>query len=237
MSGHSKWATTHRQKAVIDSQRSKVFSKLSRLITVAARQKGGDISSNFSLRMLIEKARDCSMPKDNIEKAIKRGTGDGSEENFEELIYEAIGPHNTQFIVKCLTSNKNRTANDVRWIFTRNAGAFSSVMWNFDQKGVIEIPTPKSQISNYDELELEIIENGGSDIIENESSISVYCNIQDLQNLSKFFEGKGIKVESAELKYIAKDTVELNDDETNGIEKLIEALEDNEDVVDWYGNF
>lgn len=237
MSGHSKWATTHRQKAVIDSQRSKVFSKLSRLITVAARQKGGDLSSNFSLRMLIEKARDCSMPKDNIEKAIKRGTGDGSEENFEELIYEAIGPHNTQFIVKCLTSNRNRTANDVRWIFTRNAGAFSSVMWNFDQKGVIEIPTPKSQISNYDELELEIIENGGSDIIENENSITVYCNIQDLQNLSKFFESKGIKVESAELKYVAKDIIELNDDQTNGIEKLIEALEDNEDVVDWYGNF
>lgn len=237
MSGHSKWATTHRQKAVVDSQRSKVFSKLSRLITVAARQKGGDLSSNFSLRVLVEKARDCSMPKDNIEKAIKKGIGDGAEENFEELIYEAIGPHNTQFIIKCLTSNKNRTANDVRWIFTRNAGVFSSVMWNFDQKGCIEIPLSKSQIPNYEELELDIIENGGSDIIENQNSITIYSEISDLQKLSKFLEGKNIKIESADIKYVPKDTIELNDDETAGIEKLIEALEDNDDVVDWWGNF
>lgn len=237
MSGHSKWATTHRQKAIVDSQRSKVFSKLSRLITVAARQKGGDLSSNFSLRVLVEKARDCSMPKDNIEKAIKKGIGDGAEENFEELIYEAIGPHNTQFIIKCLTSNKNRTANDVRWIFTRNAGAFSSVMWNFYQKGCIEIPLSKSQIPNYEELELDIIENGGSDIIENENSITIYSEISDLQKLSKFLESKNIKIESADIKYVPKDTIELNDDETAGIEKLIEALEDNDDVVDWWGNF
>lgn len=237
MSGHSKWATTHRQKAVADSQRSKVFSKLSRLITVAARQKGGDLSANFSLRVLVEKARDCSMPKDNIEKAIKKGIGEDGDENFEELIYEAIGPHNTQFIIKCLTSNKNRTANDVRWIFTRNAGAFSSVMWNFEQKGVIDVPMSKSQIPNYEEFELEVIENGGSDILENDDSITIYCNISDLQSLSKFLESKNIKIESADLKYIPKDTIELGEDETKGIEKLIDALDDNDDVVDWYGNF
>nr|MBP8689484.1 YebC/PmpR family DNA-binding transcriptional regulator [Patescibacteria group bacterium] len=207
MSGHSKWATTHRQKAVIDSQRSKEFSKLSRLITVAARQKGGDISSNFSLRMLVEKAKDCSMPKDNIDKAIKKGIGEDGDENFEELIYEAIGPYNTQFIVKCLTSNKNRTANDIRWIFSRNGGAFSSVMWNFEQRGAIEIYSLRSQIKNYDDFELEIIENGGIDIAENDNLTTIYTDIKDLQNLSKFLESKNIKIESAEIRYIPKETV------------------------------
>lgn len=237
MSGHSKWATTHRQKAVADSKRSKVFSRLSKLMTVAARQKGGDLTSNFSLRMLVEKARDSSMPKDNIEKAIKKGIGESDGENFEELLYEAVGPFNTQLIVKCLTSNKNRTANDIRWIFTRNNGVFSSVMWNFDQKGVIEIPSPKSEIPNYEELELEIIENGGTDIMENEDSITIYCNISDLQNLSKFLEGKNIKIDSAEIRYVAKDIVELDEGQTSSMERLIEIIEDNEDVVDWWGNF
>ena len=237
MSGHSKWATTHRQKAVIDSQRSKEFSKLSRLITVAARQKGGDISSNFSLRMLVEKAKDCSMPKDNIDKAIKKGIGEDGDENFEELIYEAIGPYNTQFIVKCLTSNKNRTANDIRWIFSRNGGAFSSVMWNFEQRGAIEIYSLRSQIKNYDDFELEIIENGGIDIAENDNLTTIYTDIKDLQNLSKFLESKNIEIESAEIRYIPKETVSLTDEQNKNIENLIRLLEDNDDVVDWWGNF
>lgn len=237
MSGHSKWATTHRQKAVADSKRSVVFSKLSRLITVAARDKGADMAANFSLRMLVEKARAASMPKENIDKAIKKGSGGVDGEIFEELLYEAIGPFNTQFIIKCLTSNKNRTANDVRWLFTKSSGAFSTVSWNFEQKGVIELDTPKSEISDYENLELEIIENGGSDIIENENSITIYCNVSDLQNLSKFLESKNIKVESAELRYIAKDLVELDERQSTSIERLVEEIEDNEDVVDWWGNF
>lgn len=237
MSGHSKWATTHRQKAVIDSQRSKEFSKLSRLITAAARQKGSDISSNFSLRMLVEKARDCSMPKDNIDKAIKKGTGEGGDENFEELVYEAIGPYNTQFIVKCLTSNKNRTANDIRWIFSRNGGAFSSVIWNFEQKGALEINSLKSQIKNYDDFELEIIENGGIDIVENDNTTIIYTDVKDLQNLSKFLENKNIKIESAEIRYVPKEIIDLNDEQAQSIENLVGLLEDDDDVVDWWGNF
>lgn len=237
MSGHSKWATTHRQKAVVDSKRSIVFSKLSRLITVAARDKGADMSTNFSLRMLVEKARTVSMPKENIDKAIKKGSGGSDGEVFEELLYEAIGPFNTQFIIKCLTSNKNRTANDVRWIFTKNSGAFSTVSWNFEQKGVIEIASSKSEISDYENFELEVIENGGSDIIENEESVIIYCDVSELQNLSRFLESKKIKVESAEIRYLAKDLVELNEAQSASMERIAEQIEDNEDVVDWWGNF
>jgi len=139
--------------------------------------------------------------------------------------------------VKCLTSNKNRTANDIRWIFSRNGGAFSSVMWNFEQRGAIEIYSLRSQIKNYDDFELEIIENGGIDIAENDNLTTIYTDIKDLQNLSKFLESKNIKIESAEIRYIPKETVCLTDEQNKSMENLIRLLEDNDDVVDWWGNF
>lgn len=178
MSGHSKWATTHHQKAAADAKRSAVFTKLSRLITVAAREKGGDMETNFSLRMLVDKARDASMPKDNIEKAIKKGAGGADGENFEELVYEAIGPFNTQFIIKCLTSNKNRTATNIRLIFSKVGGALSSVAWNFDKK-----------------------------------------------------------IELTGIEYIPKDTMELNEEQSLKIENIVDMLDNDEDVVNWWGNF
>ena len=231
MSGHSKWATTHRQKAVIDSQRSKEFSKLSRLITVAARQKGGDISSNFSLRMLVEKAKDCSMPKDNIDKAIKKGIGEDGDENFEELIYEAIGPFNTQFIVKCLTDSRNRTASDIRYLFSKFGGAMSSVAWNFEQRGVLET------IQNINDYELDLIENGALDIQKESDSFIIYCDVKDLQRLKDFFDNKSIKTESAEIKYVPKDCLDLNEEQTQTIEKIVDEIDANDDIVDWWGNF
>lgn len=235
MSGHSKWATTHRQKAIIDAKRSSVFTKLSRLITVAAREKGSDINTNFSLRMLVDKARDASMPKDNIDKAIKKGTGEIEGEAFEDLVYEAIGPFNTQFIVKCLTTNKNRSASDIRHLFSKNGGAFSSVAWNFDQKSVIEIDS--ANIKMDDDLEMNLIENGASDISESDDLVFIYGEVKELQNLKKFLDEKGIPTKSAELKYVAKDIIELNDEQMGSIGNLVDALEDYEDVVDWYGNF
>lgn len=234
MSGHSKWATTHRQKAVADAKRSSVFTKLSRLITVAARDKGGDIATNFSLRMLVEKARDASMPKDNIDKAIKKGTGEIAGEVFEDLVYEAIGPHNTQFIVKCLTDNRNRTAGDVRHLFSKAGGAMSSVSWNFEQKGVIEV---SSEFLKGDDLELELIENGASDVQESDDFVVIYCDVSELQNLKKFLDDKGIKTESAEIKYIAKDVIDLDEEQMKAIEKLVDEIDNNDDVVEWWGNF
>lgn len=234
MSGHSKWATTHRQKAVADAKRSSVFTKLSRLITVATREKGSDINTNFALRMFVEKARDASMPKDNIDKAIKKGTGEIEGEAFEELTYEAIGPFSTQFVVKCLTDSRNRTAGNIRHLFSKAGGVMSPVAWNFDQKGVIEIA---SNIQNLDELELELIENGASDFIKDDDIITVYCEPSDLQKLKKFFDEKNIKTESAEIKYVPKDTLELNDDQMKSIEKLVDEMDSDEDVVEWWGNF
>lgn len=231
MSGHSKWATTHRQKAIVDAKRSSIFTKLSRLITVAAREKGGDINTNFSLRMFIEKARDVSMPKDNIDKAIKKGTGEIQGEIFEDLNYEAIGPFNTQFIVKCLTDSRNRTAADIRHLFSKAGGAMSSVSWNFEQKGVIET------LQNIDDYELDLIENGALDIQKDSNNILIYCDIKDLQNVKNFLDNKNIKTESAENKYVAKDVIELTEEQSNTIEKLVDDLDSNDDVVEWWGNF
>lgn len=234
MSGHSKWATTHRQKEVADAKRSSAFTKLSRLITVAAKEKGGDMNTNFSLRMLVDKARDASMPKDNIEKAIKKGTGELEGDAFEELIYEAIGPFNTQFIVKCLTDNRNRTAGDIRHLFSKAGGAISSVGWNFEQKGVIEIKDNNDKIR---ELELDLIDIGVEDISYEDIDAVLYCNQSDLQKIKTFFDEKNIKTESAEVKYVAKDILELNNEQTTSIENLVDEIDSNDDVVDWWGNF
>lgn len=235
MSGHSKWATTHKQKAIVDAKRSSVFTKLSRLITVAAREKGGDIATNFSLRMLVEKARDASMPKDNIDKAIKKGTGEIAGEVFEELVYEAIGPFNTQLIVKCLTDNRNRTAGDIRHLFSKAGGAMSGVSWNFEQRGVVSCQL--SVVGDFEEFELELIENGASGIEKYDNEIIIYSDVKDLQNLKKFLDDKSIKTESAEIKYVAKDLVELDDEQMKAIEKLVDEIDSNDDVVEWWGNF
>ncbi len=236
MSGHSKWATTHRQKAVADAKRSSVFTKLSRLITVAAREKGGDINTNFALRMFVEKARDASMPKDNIDKAIKKGTGEIEGEAFEELVYEAIGPFNTQFIVKCLTDSRNRTAGEIRHLFSKAGGVMSPVGWNFEQKGEIQIKNEELKMKSED-LELELIENGASDVQEDNEFLIIYCDVSELQNLKKFLDDKNIKTESAEIKYVPKDSLDLNDEQMKSVERLVDEIDSNDDVVEWWGNF
>ena len=147
MSGHSKWATTKRQKAVTDAKRGAIFTKIGNIITISAREKGGDPAVNFSLRIAIEKAKQANMPKENIERAIKRGTGEGGGATIEEIYYEGIGPANTQFIVKCLTDNRNRSASTVRHLFSKYGGSMGSVAWNFEKKGVIGIEN--SEVPQY----------------------------------------------------------------------------------------
>ena len=192
----------------------------------------GDVNTNFSLRMHVDKARDSSMPKDNIDKAIKKGTGEIEGEAFEDLTYEAIGPFNTQFVVKCLTDSRNRTAADIRHLFSKAGGAMSSVAWNFDQRGVIEIES-----QNMEELELELIENGATDVIENDDVIIIYCEVSDLQKLKNFLDSKNIKTESAEIKFVAKDNIDLDEEQMKSIEKIVDEIDNNDDVVSWWGNF
>jgi YebC/PmpR family DNA-binding regulatory protein len=236
MSGHSKWATTKRAKAIVDAKKGAIFTKISNLITIATREKGGDPSTNFSLRIAVEKARAANMPKDNIERAIKRGTGEGGGAAIEELVYEGIGPAKSQFVIRCLTDNKNRTASTVRHIFTKAGGSFGAVMWNFELKGVLLISNFQFPISNIDEFELELIDAGADDVIREEEGITIYTKPEDLQKVKSFLDSKGIITESAEIEYVAKDKATIGEEEKIQIEKFIDELEDNEDVSDYYTN-
>lgn len=238
MSGHSKWATIKRAKAANDAKRGAVFTKLANLITIAAKEKGGDLETNFSLRIAVEKAKQANVPKDNIERAIKRGTGELTGEQIEELIYEGIGSANSQFVVKCLTDNKNRSASSVRHIFSKYGGSLSPVMWNFRQRGVIRVMSEelKAKKLDIDSFELELIDVGADDIQKEEEGVTVYTKIEDLQSVKKYLDDKNIKTESSEIEHVANDEIKLSVEEQEKIQKLINELEENEDVSDYYTN-
>ncbi len=235
MSGHSKWATTKRAKAVVDAKRGAVFTKFANVITIAAR-KGGDPTSNFSLRMAIDKARSVNMPKDNIERAIKRGTGESGGAAIEELIYEGIGPAQSQFIVKCLTDSKNRTAAAIRHLFDKFGGSLGAVMWNFVIKGVIAINKQQIANNNLDDLELELIDLGIDDFIAEDEGVIIYTQPGDLQKVKQWLENKHIATESAEIEYVAKEKKELTGEDKVKFDNFIEAIDDNEEVAEYYTN-
>ena len=238
MSGHSKWSTIKRQKAATDAKRAAIFTKLANMITVAAREKGGNPDTNFTLRMAIEKAKAANMPKENIERAIKRGTGEAGGEQIQELIYEGFGPAKSQFIVKSLTDNKNRSAANIRHIFSKHGGAFGNVSWNFEQKGTIRITNDELEAKNLtdEDFELELIDAGAQDIIKEEEGMTIYTNIEDLAKVKKFLEEKNIKTETAEIEYVPKEIMAVSDEDKEKIEKFIADLEDCEDVADYYTN-
>ena len=238
MSGHSKWSKIKRKKGVADAKRGAVFTKLGNLITIVVKEKGGDPETNFSLRMAMDKAREANMPKDNIEKAIKRGTGELEGGQIEELYYEGFGPVKSQFIIRSLTDNKNRSAATVRHAFTKFGGSLGTVMWNFSRQGVLRIMNEELKIKNIDfnNLELDIIEAGADDILKEEEGITIMTKIEDLQNVKKFLDEKDIKTKSAEIEHVAKEVMDVSDDDKEKIEKFIEELEDNEDVADYYTN-
>ncbi len=237
MSGHSKWATTKRQKAVTDAKKSAVFTKISKLITIAAR-KGGDPATNFSLRMAIDKARGMNMPKDNIERSIKRGTGELGGQTIEELVYEGIGPAKAQFVVKCLTDNKNRTAAVIRHLFSEYGGSLGAVMWNFEQKGIIRVSGEElgSKNLNNEDFELELIDAGAQDIAREEEGITIFTKIEDLQKVKNFLDSKGVAAESSETEFVAKEEQRVEGEDREKVERFMEELEDNEDVSDYYTN-
>jgi len=238
MSGHSKWATTHRAKAIVDAKRGAIFTKLSNIITIAAREKGGDLDTNFTLRMAVDKAKAANMPKENVERAIKKGTGELAGAALEELYYEGVGPANSQFIIKTLTDNKNRSAAQVRHLFTKAGGALGSVMWNFEKKGEIQITIESLKEKNIkiDDLELELIEAGADDIAVEDEGVTIYTAIGDLQSVKKLLDTKEIKTESAEIKFIAKDDLELSDEDKTRVENFIDSLDYSDDVADYYTN-
>jgi len=237
MSGHSKWSTIKRAKAITDAKRGAVFTKLANAITLAAKN-GGDPEMNPSLKMAIDKAKGSNMPKDNVERAIKKGRGELEGAQVEELYYEGIGPVNIQFIVKCLSDNKNRTASTVRHTFTKIGGSLGSVMWNFTQMGVIRIggEAIKEKNINTEELELELIDHGIIDFESEEEGVTVYTDPKDLHKMKEALESKELKTESVELEYVPKEKAELSDSDREKVDRFMEELEDNEDVSDYYTN-
>lgn len=238
MSGHSKWATTKRAKAVTDSKRSALFTKLANMITVAVRTGGGgDPEMNFKLRLAVDKARGASMPKENIERSIKRGLGEGGGAAIEEDMYEALlpvksAPAGVAFIIETLSDNKNRTVSDLRAIFTKLGGRMvnsGSVNYLFDQVGSIFVLKSSNQLAT-DELELIIIDSGAEDYEEAEDGYYVYTKTTELQSIKKTLEQAGLTVESAEIIFRAKMPVELSEEDQEKVEKLMDALDENGDV-------
>ncbi len=237
MSGHSKWATTKRAKAVVDAKRGAVFTKLANIITIAAK-KGGDIDANPSLRAAVDKAKTVNMPKDNIERAIKKGTGELAGDVVEELYYEAVLPNNVQVVIKCLTDNKNRSAATVRHALSKAGGSLGSVMWNFEQKGVLVITKEelKNKNINLEELELELIEIDIDDFKLEDDVVVVLTKIENLQKIRKHLEDKSLVIDSAEIEYISKEKNNLEEESLEKIRNFLEELDDLEDVSDCYLN-
>jgi YebC/PmpR family DNA-binding regulatory protein len=188
--------------------------------------------------MAIDKAKAANMPKDNIDKAIKRGTGELAGGQIETIYYEGFGPSQSQFIVKSLTDNKNRSAASIRHIFTKFGGSLGAVMWNFNQQGVIRVMIEelKNKDLAIEEIELELIDAGAQDIQKEEAGVTIYTKVEDLQAVKKFLEDKKIKTETAELEYVAKEELGLTGEDKEKVDKFIETLEDNEDVADYYTN-
>lgn len=237
MSGHSKWATTHRQKEAADSKRGAIFTKLANMISVAAKN-GGDPDANPSLRSAIDRAKEMSMPKDNIERAIKKGTGELAGDQIDELYYEGIGPAGVQVIVKSLTDNRNRSAASIRHSFTKNGGSFGAVMWNFDQAGVflVEQEALDAYKDDLESLELELIDNGANDIVRADEGWTIYTALNDFQKMQDFLKSKEIKTASDAIEYVAKEKVELSEADQEKCDRFFEELEDNEDVSSYYSN-
>jgi YebC/PmpR family DNA-binding regulatory protein len=239
MSGHSKWSTIKHKKGAADAKRGKLFSKLSRAIIVAAKEGGGDPSGNLALANAIEKARSYSMPKDNIDRAIARGTGaDADAGSFETVVYEGYGPDGVAVLVEALTDNRNRTAADVRHLFSKhggNLGATGAVAWQFERRGVVLVA---AEGVDEDELMLAAAEGGADDIELDESTFQVTSAPESLSAVREAIEGAGFEVRSAELAMVPKTTVEVADESAaKRVMKLIDALEDNDDVQEVYANF
>ncbi len=242
MAGHSHFSSIKHKKAIADLKRGKIFSKLARQISVAAREKGGDIETNPYLRMAVEKAKSFNMPKENIERAIKRGTGEIEGEKLEEFIFEAYGPKGIAIIIQGITDNKNRTLGEVKQILAKYNGKLAtpgSVMWLFEKKGCITIKNSKLKTQNSklkEDLELKAIEAGAEDIYWHNDILDVYTKIQDLERVKKNLENQGIKTESADLEWVAKDEIQLDKKNKQTIEKLFEELDENNDIQEIYSN-
>jgi YebC/PmpR family DNA-binding regulatory protein len=237
MSGHSKWANIKYKKAAQDAKKGRVFTKIAREITVAVKHGGEDSTANPRLRLALDKAKSVNMPKDNVERAIKKGTGAGNEENYEDVIYEGYGPGGVALLVSVLTDNKKRTVADVRRILTRHGGSLGEsgcVGWIFERKGIIRLN--KNDVSE-EKLYNLAIEAGALDINTQDDSYEVFVEPQDLEQFKEIFVNNGIKIESAEATMRPKNTIPVEKEDAKKLINLLNELDEHDDVQDVYSNF
>ena len=239
MSGHSKWSTIKRKKAAADAKRSNAFAKLLRAVEVAAKEGGGSIDGNPTLASAVDKARDASVPWDNIERAIKRGTGElGGGARYEEVTYEGYGPGGVALIVETLTDNRNRTSQDVRYAFTRNGGSLGdpgSTAWMFTRKGVVQIE--KSTAVDEEKLLEMALDAGAEDVADAGSTWEITTDAAALRRVREVIEASGIPVLSAELTMVPQSQVPVEGAQARQVLALLDALEELDDVQNVYANF
>jgi YebC/PmpR family DNA-binding regulatory protein len=237
MSGHSKWASIKHKKAVVDQRRGAQFTKLARAITVAAREGGGDVEGNPSLALAVQKARDASMPKDNIERAIAKGTGEGTDvDALESVLYEGYGPGGVALLIEAVTDNRNRTGADVRHVLGKHGGTLGepgSVSYLFDKKGVVVVDAGR-----YDEDDLMVaIDAGAEDIAIDDDVFEIVAEPGDLAAVRAALDEAGVEIESAEVAQMPKSRVPVEEEQAGKLMRLIEALEENDDVGAVHANF
>jgi YebC/PmpR family DNA-binding regulatory protein len=235
MSGHSKWATIKRKKAVLDSKRGKIFTKLIKEITIAARA-GGDVNGNPRLRLAVDNAKAQNMPLDNIDRAIKKATGELEGVIYHELTYEGYGPAGIAVVVEVATDNKNRTVAEVRHLFSKNGagmGETGSVAWMFDRKGIITLP---AEGKKEDDLMEIVLDAGADDLTTEEDFFEVATTIESFETVRRALVDKNFTIENASLQWIAKNLIEVKGEDAEKVVKLIESLEDLDDVQNVYSN-
>ncbi len=236
MSGHSKWSTIKRKKGVADAKRGKIFTKLIKEITISAKEGGGDPGANPRLRLAIDNAKAANMPADNIERAIKKATGELEGVTYHELMYEGYGPGGVAMLIEVATDNKNRSVAEVRHLFSKYNGSMGengSVAWMFDRKGIVTLPI---QNKTEDEIMDIVLEAGAEDLHTEEDFFEVQTDLESFEPVRKALVAADLQIENASLQWIAKNTVNISGEDAEKVMKIIEVMEDSDDVQNVYSN-
>ena len=239
MSGHSHFSKIKHKKSITDAKRGQVFSKMARVIAIAAREGGADPETNSKLRLTIEQAKAMNLPKDNIERAIKKGVGKTEGARLEEVLFEAYGPGGIAIIIEGITDNKNRALGEIKQILNQHNGKLAgegSVKWLFERKGVVIIEVENQTPQFKEELELKAIEAGAEDVLWRNGFLEIYTKANDLENIKNDLEKQGQKIESVFLAWIAKEEIEIEEKQKQACEKLFENLDESDSVQEIYSN-
>jgi len=238
MSGHSRWAKLKHTKGATDAKKSAMFAKIARMITVAAREAGPDSSSNFKLRLAIDKAKQVNMPKDNIDRAIKRGAGGAGEAQIESVLYEAYLPGGAALLIEGLTDNTNRLVSALRRIFNKYGGSIANknaVAWMFERKGILRVGD-LGKIKDREALELKLIDLGAEDFKTEDDVLVIYCAPDNLQKIKEALEKDGLTIEYAEVEWFAKNYIKISESDQKKVDAIYAELDENPDINDYYSN-